>query len=126
MVDHTVQVLCTCGHFARQVNAKTVYPEQTDAEFRNVWHCAGCNAWAEMDLDTTKPLEGLANRSLHQGRERVITRLLESGMTPEEFRAEMDMCRWDRGIKWFTAMQVEAALTVLRDFRAEDIDNILK
>jgi hypothetical protein len=119
-------VLCSCRAYAQQVSAKTIYPEDPDAEFRRVWYCKRCNAWAEMDPETHHTTEGMGNRALHEARQLVVERLLESNLTPEEFRQEMDLKPWACKINRFTQQECARALQVLKDLREEEALGLLK
>lgn len=114
-----------CHGFARHLPLLVFEPQHPEAMYRRVWGCQRCNLWAAMDHDTHRPTEGMASAATHMARKLVAERLLESSLTPDEFRQEMALQPWNCKISHFSLQQCDQALKVFQAAKEDEDDEDL-
>lgn len=111
------ELRCDCGAMCKRVPAARKFPKQPGSGMRDIWFCASCNAYAELERETGKPLTGLGTPAVHQKRIRIQSRLVEKGMPAEGLRAAMGLKPWNFRVEFFTEAQCEAALKIIQQYK---------
>lgn len=112
------EVICPgCKGYAKRVPVGTKLPKQPGSTMRDIWWCAGCRMYAELDRVTGKPTTGMGLPALHQKRLRVVASLKVKGMTTEGLRDAMGLKPWQFRPAFFTEAQCEEAIKIIQAYK---------
>jgi hypothetical protein len=103
-----------CRGFSRYVRRSTVFPKEP-LTMAMIFYCFECKIFARANREG-KPMEGMAPKALHKLRQKTISWLETTGMSPGDFQTEMDRAPWDMNILlWDRGTCNRALKTVLNE-----------
>lgn len=111
------ELRCDCGAMCKRVPAAKKFPKQPGSGMRDIWFCAACNAYAELERETGKPLTGLGTPAVHQKRVRVESSRQKKGLSSDELRRAMRLKPWNFRVEFFTEAQCEEALKIIQQYK---------
>ena len=98
MIEQTIRhPLCPkCHGHSRYIRRSTIFPKEV-LTLDYIFYCFQCKLSARANREG-KPVEGMGTQVLHKLRQKTIIQLGVSGMTQQNFQAEMDRSPWEMNI----------------------------